>query len=146
MGKEGHINEISLGLQKCLVYESNDINSTPGFTIYLLALCPEWTSILFSSLFFRATPSEVPRLGVKSELQLPTSATAIATQDPSYVCYLPHSSWLHQILNPLSEARESNPHPHRYISGFVSTEPGQELPRVNICCLGLPITHALSFK
>ena len=43
---------------------------------------------------------EVPRLGVKSELQLPAYATAAATWDPSRVCDLPHS-W---ILNPLSKA------------------------------------------
>ena len=35
---------------------------------------------------------EVPRLGVKSELQLPAYATAIATPDPSRVCDLHHSS------------------------------------------------------
>ena len=44
---------------------------------------------------------EVPRLGVKSELQLP--ATATATQDPNF-CYLYHSWWQHQILNPLRGA------------------------------------------
>ena len=47
---------------------------------------------------------EVPRLGVKSELQL--SACATATRDPSRVCDLHHSSQQHQILNPLSEARD----------------------------------------
>ena len=35
---------------------------------------------------------EVPRLGVKSELQLPASATATATLDPSLVCSVHHSS------------------------------------------------------
>ena len=48
---------------------------------------------------------EVPRLGVESELQLPAYATATATQDPSHICNLYHSSQQHQILNPLSEAR-----------------------------------------
>ena len=50
---------------------------------------------------------EVPTLGVKSELQLPAyaTATATATQDPSCICDLHHSSWKHQIPNPLSEAR-----------------------------------------
>ena len=43
---------------------------------------------------------EVPRLGVKSELQLPAYATAMETQDPSRVCDLHHSSEQHQILNP----------------------------------------------
>ena len=49
---------------------------------------------------------EVPRLGVESELQLPAYATATATQDPSCVCDLHHSSQQHWILNPLREARD----------------------------------------
>ena len=49
---------------------------------------------------------EVPRLGVKSELQLPAYATATATRDPSHICDLHHSSQQRQILNPLSEARD----------------------------------------
>ena len=49
---------------------------------------------------------EVPRLGVKSELQLPAYTTATATQDPSQVCNLRHSSLQHQILNPLNKARD----------------------------------------
>ena len=49
---------------------------------------------------------EVPRLGVQLELQLPAYTTAPATPDPSRVCDLHHSSQHHQILKPLSEARE----------------------------------------
>ena len=49
---------------------------------------------------------EVPRLGIESELQLPTYTTATATQDPSCVCDLHHSSQQHWILNPLSKARD----------------------------------------
>ena len=53
---------------------------------------------------------EVPRLGVKSELQLPAyttaTATATATPDPSCVCNIHHSSQQHWTLNPLSEARD----------------------------------------
>ena len=49
---------------------------------------------------------EVPRLGVKSELQLPPYATAIETQDLSRFCDLHHSSWQCQILKPLSKARD----------------------------------------
>ena len=48
---------------------------------------------------------EVSRLGVKSELQLPAYTTATATQDPSHICKLHHSSRQCRILNPLSEAR-----------------------------------------
>ena len=49
---------------------------------------------------------KVPRLGVESELQLPAYTTATATQDPSLVFDLYHSSRQRQILNPLSEARD----------------------------------------
>ena len=36
---------------------------------------------------------EVPRLGVESELWMPAYARATATQDPSHICKLLHSSW-----------------------------------------------------
>ena len=49
---------------------------------------------------------EVPRLGVKSELQPSAYTTALATPDPSRVCDLHHSSGQCQLLNPLSEARD----------------------------------------
>ena len=49
---------------------------------------------------------EIPRLGFKSELQLPAYDTATTTQDPSHVCDLHHSLWQRWILNPLSEARD----------------------------------------
>ena len=49
---------------------------------------------------------ELPRLGVKSELQPPAHTTAIVTQDPSHLCDLHHSSQQHQIHNPLSEAKD----------------------------------------
>ena len=48
---------------------------------------------------------EVPRLGVESELQLPIYTTATAMQDLGHIFDLHHSSWQHQILNPLSNAR-----------------------------------------
>ena len=43
---------------------------------------------------------EAPRLGVKSELQLPPYATATAMWDPSYIGDLHHSLWQCEILNP----------------------------------------------
>ena len=49
---------------------------------------------------------EVPRLGIELELQLLAYTTATAMTDPSRVCDLHHSSRQHQILNPLSEARD----------------------------------------
>ena len=49
---------------------------------------------------------EIPRLGVKSELQLPAYTTATATPDLRYICDLHHSFWQCWILNPLSKARD----------------------------------------
>ena len=48
---------------------------------------------------------EVLRLGVELELQPLAYTKATTTQDLSCVCGLQHSSWQHQILNPLIEAR-----------------------------------------
>ena len=47
---------------------------------------------------------EVPKRGIKLELQLLPYTTATATPEPRPVCDLHHSSWQHWILNPLSEA------------------------------------------
>ena len=49
---------------------------------------------------------EVPGLGGKLELQLPANTTATVTWDPSHICNLHCSSRQHQILNPLSKARD----------------------------------------
>ena len=74
----------------------------------MLMTFPLVTFVLFClALLFRATPwhMEVPRLGVEFELQLLAYTTATATWDPSRICNLHHSSWQHQILNPMSKAR-----------------------------------------
>ena len=79
---------------------------TPG-TCYLLISLAIYIYIFVFLPFLGLLPQhkEVPRLGVKSELQLPAYTTTTATQDPSHACNLHHSSWQHQILKPLSEAR-----------------------------------------
>ena len=46
---------------------------------------------------------EVPRVGV--QLGILAYARATATRDLSCICDLHHSSWQHQILNPLSKVR-----------------------------------------
>ena len=58
--------------------------------------------------FLRPHPQhmEVPRLGVQLELSPPAYTRATATQDPSRVCDLHHSSQQYWILNPLSKARD----------------------------------------
>ena len=71
---------------------------------------------------------EIPRLEVKSELQLPDCATATATLDLSHVCGLHHHTWQHQILNPLREARNQTCI-FVDISQFLTSEPQQELPK-----------------
>ena len=50
---------------------------------------------------------EAPRLGLKSEMQLPAypTATATVTLDPNHICNLCHSLGQCRILNLLSEAR-----------------------------------------
>ena len=49
---------------------------------------------------------DVPRLGVESELQLPSCTTAIATWDLSCIFDLHCSLWQHWIINLLSEDRD----------------------------------------
>ena len=58
--------------------------------------------------FLRAAPlhMDIPRLGVKLELQPLAYATITALPDLSLDCNLHHSSWQHWILNSLSEARD----------------------------------------
>ena len=51
---------------------------------------------------------EVPRLGAELELQLLAYTTATASQEPSPICDLYHSSQQCWILNPLSESRDRN--------------------------------------
>ena len=66
-------------------------------------------AIFFSFFVFlgpRPLHMEVPRLEVESELQLPAYTTATATQDPSRICDLHHSSQQRWVLNPLSQARD----------------------------------------
>ena len=41
--------------------------------------------VVFGSLVLYLRHMEIPRLGVESELQLPTKATATATQDPRHI-------------------------------------------------------------
>ena len=75
-------------------------NSHAPWTIHQLLFLP------FFFFLFRASPMEVPRLGVKQELQLLAYTTAKATLNPSCICDLCRSLWQHRILNPLSEARD----------------------------------------
>ena len=65
------------------------------------------TVSFFSFVFLGPHPlhMEVPRLGLKLELQLPVYARAAATWDPSLVGDQPELTATPE-LNPLSEARD----------------------------------------
>ena len=67
-----------------------------------------WADFSFLNLGLYLWHMEVPGPGVKSELQLLayTIATATARWNVSHICELHHNAQLHQILNPLSEARD----------------------------------------
>ena len=58
------------------------------------------------ALSWAAPAAEVPRLGVESEPWPPAYTRATATQDPSRVCNLHHSSRQRWIVNPLSKGRD----------------------------------------
>ena len=84
--------------------------------------------IIIIILFFTAAPAayEVPRLVVKSELQLQAYPTATATPDLSYIYNLHHSLWQHQTLNPLSKARDWTNIIKDTIWSSLSTKPQRE--------------------
>ena len=98
--KEGHFFN-ALAFQQRYHKTSHHIaNSNSEYMEFLP--CKYFYFILFYCLlsFFRAAPqhTEVPSLGVQSELQPLDYTRATATPDPSHVCYLHHSSWQCWIL------------------------------------------------
>ena len=85
--------------------------------------------LLFSPLLFGPHlrhNTQVPKLGVKSELQLLTYTTGTATPDPSRICNLYHSSWQCRILDPLRGPR-IEPASSWILVGFVSSAPQWKL-------------------
>ena len=86
-------------------------------------------------LLFMATPHGMwtfPRLGVESELQLLTYATAM--WNPSCICKLYHSSWQCQIPTQWKRP-EIEPASSWILVGFFSAAPQQELPERGSFCL-----------
>ena len=71
-------------------------------------LTPHPQIFFFFSFLLETLPRhmEVPRLGVKLELQVPAYTTTRATPDQSQVCKLHRGSRQRRILNPLSSARD----------------------------------------
>ena len=76
------------------------------FVFFFKLCCHSFFFCLFAFLGLHLRHMEVPKLGVVSELQLPAYATSTAMQDTSCVCGPHLRSWQHQILNPLSKARD----------------------------------------
>ena len=70
------------------------------------ALLKNTDSFFFAFLGQHLRRTKIPKLKVKSELQLPTYTPATDTWDPGLVRNLHHSSQHHRIFNPLSEARD----------------------------------------
>ena len=73
---------------------------------------------------------EVPRIGVKLELQLP--AYTAATLDPSHVYDLHQSSQQRWISDPLSRARDLEPVSSWILIGFISAAPQWGFPDISI--------------
>ena len=85
----------------------------------------------------------VPRLGVELELQLLAYTTATATQDPSRICDLHHSSWQCQTPNPLSEARDwtctlMDTSQARYHWATMGTSPFRDFEDSVLCHINFP--------
>ena len=82
---------------------------SPKVTTILTSITIDWLYLLFLCVFaflgLHPRHMLVPRVGVKSEVQLPAYATTTATWDLNRVCDLHHSSRQQQILDPLSKAR-----------------------------------------
>ena len=83
--------------------ETKDFIWSSGFFVLFCFVC-----LLACFLGLHSQHMKVPRLGVESELQLPTYSTVTATQDPSCICNLHHSSRQCQIPDPLSKAKDQN--------------------------------------
>ena len=76
-----------------------------------------WILFIYFFLFWAAPMAYgSSQARVKSELRLP----ATAAQDLSRICNLHCSLRQGQILNPLSKAKDKNPHPHRHYVGFLT--------------------------
>ena len=87
--------------KKIFVYLFTDFLLVTG-SICFLFIC----LLVFVFLGLHSPHMEVPRLGVKSELQLPAYATPTATPDLSRVCNLRHSSQQHWIPNLPSKGQD----------------------------------------
>ena len=79
------------------------------FVFMHVFVCAQIDISIFCFLELHPRQMEVPRLEVKSELQLLAYTTATETWGPSHLFNLHDSSWQCRILNPLGEARKIDP-------------------------------------
>ena len=108
----------------CAMYKTHIVLFNPSHpTGYYLSI------YLFCFLGLHLWHMEVPRLGVKSGLQLLAYTTARAMQDPSHVCHLHHSSQQCQILNHWVRPG-IKPTSSWILVRFVTSETGWELSEV----------------
>ena len=83
--------------------------------------------ILFCFILLRATPVARGSSQARDPVGAAAASLRPAMQDPSFVCYLHCSSWQHQMLNPLREARDQLKSSW-ILFWFITAKPQQELP------------------
>ena len=114
--------------------------------------CIRWV-YFFSFLLFRATWASYGHSQARGQIVATAAGlhhTATATQDPSHICDLPHSSWQCQIPNLLSKVGIE--HVSSWILvRFVTTEPQWEVQYASISglsflsiCSSLHRNHTVS--
>ena len=125
-----HFSNSTCWLHVSVSHFGHSHHSSTFFSIitFVVLICDQCFFCLFVCFFlFFLGPHprhmEVPRLGVESELQLPSYATATAPCDPSCICDLHQSSQQCQILNPLRiKGPGIKPAPSWILVGFFTAE------------------------
>ena len=100
---------VSLYIKMCLLlmsYNSGVFNSRRQSFPFNQSIQSIYFYLLIFFLGPRLRHMEVPRLGIKSEMQLQAYTTARAAGDPSHSFNLSCSLQQRQILNPLRETRD----------------------------------------
>ena len=100
------------------------LHNHSNFDYMFTITCEFYTTFFFFLSFFLGQHlwhMEVPRLGVRSELQLPATATAM--WDLSHICNVDHSIMATQDSNPLILTQGSDPHPQGSLLGLLTAEP-----------------------
>ena len=104
----GPLGMISNATSSMKLSKSHLLCTATGFSgsmCHLWKLCVYMCVCVCVCVFLGLHPwhMEVPRLGIKSELQLPAYTIATATPDLSHICDLHHSSQQCKIPDPLSK-------------------------------------------